>query len=140
MIQDIKLTDYIKTFGEHWADEMPENCPPEDVAIADEKIFYRLTINEDRIVPEDWNNYLTLYPERTFSAKEKILAAGLSLADSKEAAVKKMKLPKIKKRGLKGIASISIIPKDGVILQTKESSHYTWWRTTMCDLSKAKIV
>ena len=140
MIQNIKLTDYIKEYGEHWADEMPENCPPEDVAIANEDIFYRMTLNEERVVPEDWQNYLTLYPNKAYTEQQRICAAGLSLVNSKEAAVKKMKLPLIRKRGLKGIASISIIPEDGVILQTNSSGHYTWWCTTMCNLAKAIIV
>lgn len=59
MIKEIKLVTYIKEYGEHWADELPENCPPEDVCVADGDVFYRLTRNKDNIVPDDWQNNLT---------------------------------------------------------------------------------
>lgn len=141
MIQEIKLSDYINEYGEHWADEMPPNCPPEDVCVSHGDVFYRMTRNEDRIVPEDWLNYLTLFPHKKYSAGGLILAAGLSLVNSRDAAEKKMKLPYIKRQGFKGLATISIIQEDGVVLQTtNDTSHYTWWRTSMCDLAKTEIV
>lgn len=30
MLHQTTLTQYIEIYGEDWADEMPENCPPED--------------------------------------------------------------------------------------------------------------
>lgn len=140
MIKDIKLAAYIKKYGEHWADEMPENCPPEDVCIADNDVFYRFTKNEDTISPVDWQNYRTLFPKRSWTTEELILAAGLSLSDNPDRFLRERKLPGVKKRKWKGIAKISLIPEDGVILQTMSEHHYTWWRTTMCDLEKAELI
>lgn len=141
MIEALKLALYIKQHGEQWADELPDNCPPEEVYTASDETFYRMTFNEDRVVPEDWVNYLQLHPERNFTAEQRIYAAGLSLMDSEDAALNKMKLPGIKRLGFKGLAKISLIPEDGVILQTtNENSHYTWWRTRMCNLAKAEMV
>lgn len=141
MIQEIKLAAYIKTYGEQWADELPENCPPEDVSVANDDVFFRMTLNEDRTVPEDWVNYLTLYPNQNYSDEQRVYAAGLSVMDSQEAAENKMRLPWMKKKGFKGLAKISLIPEDGVVLQTtNETNHFTWWRTKMCNLAKAKMV
>ena len=67
MIEETKLAAYIKKYGEHWADEMPENCPPEDVCTADNDVFYRFTKKEDVIEPRDWMNYRTLYPKRRWT-------------------------------------------------------------------------
>ena len=43
MLQKFKLEAYIKLYGEHWADVLPENCPPEEVCTADNDVFYRFT-------------------------------------------------------------------------------------------------
>lgn len=140
MIQKIKLTAYIKQYGEHWADELPENCPPEDVCIAIHEVFYRLTRRNDAIVPEDWYNHLTLYPQIDFGGR-RVLAAGLSLWNSPERLLKERKLPVFKKNRCRGLAKIILIPEDGVVLQTgHENHHYTWWRTAMCNLAKAELV
>ena len=115
-----------------------------DVAIFgenDDDVFFRMTLNEDRTVPEDWVNYLTLYPNQNYTDEQRVNAAGLSVMDSQEAAENKMRLPWMKKRGFKGLAKISLIPEDGVVLQTSnETNHFTWWRTKMCNLAKAKMV
>lgn len=133
MLEEIKLSKYIEVYGEHWADELPENCPPEDVCVSKGDVFYRLTQNEDRIIPQDWFNYLTLFPGR-FKGRSLIKASGLSLFDSIDSLENTRKLPSLKDK--KGTAQISLIPKDGVIINTA-GHHYTWWRTTNCDLTKA---
>ena len=139
MIQEIKLSSYIESYGEHWAEALPENCPPEDVCIATDDVFYRFTLNEDSLVSADWHNHLTLFPDKAFTEQEKILASGLSMMDELESARKKLKLPGMKR--FKAIAQISLVPEDGVILQTGcKIHHFTWWRTTMCNLAKASIV
>ncbi len=141
MIQHIKLAAYISEYGEHWADELPENCPPEDVCVTNEDVFYRLVKYEDHIEPSDWQNYLTLFPHRKYSPEDRIFAAGLSMFDNQGAAEKRKNLPIMKRLGLNSLAKISLCPEDGVILQTyKDRSHYTWWRTTMCDLEKAELL
>lgn len=140
MIKEIKLVTYIKEYGEHWADELPENCPPEDVCVADGDVFYRLTRNKDNIVPDDWQNNLTLYPERKYNNNLRVYAAGLSLFDDLEALQNKMKLPAMKRLGMKGLAKIALEPEDGVVMPTFYESHHTWWRTTMCNLDKAELL
>lgn len=141
MLQETELAAYINTFGEQWADELPDKCPPNEVCVANDDVFFRMTLNKNRMVPEDWMNYLTLYPNANYSNEQRIYAAGLSIMDSQKAAEDKMKLPWIKKKGFKGLAMISLIPEDGVILQTfDEKNHFTWWRTKNCNLEKAKMI
>ena len=141
MIQEIKLAKYIKKYGEHWADDMPENCPPEDVCTADGDVFYRFTKKANVIEPRDWVNHRGLYPNRKWTKEELILASGLSLFDTPERILQERKLPGVRKLPWKGLAKISLIPLDGVILQTtKNVHHYTWWRTTLCNLEKAELI
>ena len=140
MIQNIKLTAYIKQYGEHWADELPENCPPEDVCIAENDDFYRLIHHTDYTIKDDWLNTITEQPKRKFSPEQIIFAAGISVLDNLEVAKVKLKMPFVKNKGLNGIAKISLIPEDGVVKQTFNESHHTWWRTTMCNLEKAETI
>jgi len=140
MIQEIKLTAYLKKYGEHWADKLPENCPPEDVCIADNDDFYRLIHHKDHATPEDWLNTITEQPQRKFTPEQVVYAAGMSVLDNLEVAKDKLKMPFMKNKGLTGIAKISLVPEDGVVMQTFYDSHHTWWRTTMCNLEKAETI
>ena len=140
MLQEIKLVAYIIQYGEHWADELPENCPPEDVCVANNDNFYRLIHHTDHTIPEDWLNTITEQTKRKFTSEQIIYAAGMSILNNPAIAREKLKMPLMKNKGLTGIARISLIPEDGVVLQTFSDSHYTWWRTTMCNLAKAEII
>lgn len=46
MIVEIKLADYISNYDDNWADELPENCPPEDVSISNGDLFIDLPIEK----------------------------------------------------------------------------------------------
>ena len=140
MLQEIKLAAYKKQYGEHWADELPENCPPEEVCIANNDVFYRLIHHTDHTTPEDWQNTITEQPKRKFTPEQIIYAAGMSVLNTEEVARDKLKMPFMKNKGLIGVAKISLIPEDGVVLQTFYESHYTWWRTTLCNLEKAELI
>lgn len=140
MLEEIKLEAYIKQYGEHWADALPDNCPPEDVCIANNEDFYRLVHHTDHTTPEDWLNTITEQPKRKFAPEMIIYAAGISVLNNVEVARDKLKMPLMKNKGLKSVAKISLIPEDGAVLQTFVYSHHTWWRTTMCNLGKAELV
>lgn len=140
MIQEIKLSKYIEEYGENWADELPENCPPEEVCISQGCTFYRYIANDSEIEERDWLNHIKRYPKIHFEGEKKIMAAGLSLQDDIDNARNNLLLPLIRKN-YKGLASINLLPVDGVLKQTtNDVHHYTWWRTNSCDLTKAQIV
>lgn len=61
MIEEIRLSDYISKYGDNWADNLPENCPPEDVSISNGDLFYRFTRRDDVITDDDWKNHLQLF-------------------------------------------------------------------------------
>ena len=58
MLNRYTLTQYIEMYGESWADEMPDNCPPENICISSNETFYRYTENEGTIVERDWLNHI----------------------------------------------------------------------------------
>ena len=137
MLQQIHIDEYIRLYGENWADSLPEGCPPESVCISGGDEFYRFTILPDRVSAQDWQNHLTLFPERKFDNIS--FAAGLSVQDNLDNAKRLKCLPYLRK--FKGIARISLVETDGVVLQTgRDAHHFTWWRTKMCDLTKAQMI
>ena len=103
MLEEIKLKDYIKKYGEHWADVLPEGCPPEEVCIANGDDFFRLVHHPDHTTPEDWLNNITEQPKRKFTPEQIIYAAGMSVLNNVEMAKDKLKMPLMKNKGLKGI-------------------------------------
>ena len=140
MLVPIILSDYVSTYGNDWADVLPDNCPPEKVFISNEDVFFRFIKNPDYVVEDDWKSYLVLKPNNSYSAEKRILAAGLSLYNDLQTATDKLKLHLFRNK-FKGLVRLSLIPEDGVVLQTfSDIHHYTWWRTNKCNLAKAQLV
>lgn len=136
MLKKDTLSHYKETHQIEWVNTFPENCPPEDILVPEDEEFYRLLINEDVVVEEDWKSQKELHPESTYSEENFINAHGLSIL--KEANHNLFKLPKYKK--FKGLAKIVLNPSDGVLKKTYGDKHYTWWRTTSFDENSVAII
>lgn len=137
MLKEDKLSHYIETYQIEWADPLPDNCPPEYILIPEAEEFYRLLLNEDKIVEDDWKTYTQLYPDQAYIGEKLILASGLSV--NKDGDFNRLTKLSYMKR-FKGIALIKLNPTDGVLKKTKGKNHYTWWRTTSFDTDKAEII
>lgn len=139
MLKEDTLTHYKEAHQIEWTNALPENCPPENILVPENEEFYRLLLNKDQIVDEDWKPYTELYPNKKYVGDQIIMANGLSISkndDFKELT----KLPHMKKM-FKGLAKIKLNPTDGVLKQTgKDDKHYTWWRTTSFDNNSAEII
>lgn len=136
MLKEDKLSHYIETYKIEWADSLPENCPPQDVLVPEEEQFYRLLLNEDIVVDEDWKSYAELYPGK-FLGDQLIMASGLSIFNTSDLSNLK-KFPSM--RRFKGVARIKLNPIDGVLKKTGRSNHYTWWRTTAFNADNVEII
>ncbi len=139
MLKEDTLSHYKEMYQIEWANVLPENCPPENILVPEDEEFYRLLINKDEIVSDDWKPYTQLYPEKKYLGEKLIMANGLSI--SKNSDFKSLtKLPALKKQ-FKGLAKITLNPTDGVLKKTgNDDKHYTWWRTTSFDESSAEII
>lgn len=128
MLMPKKLTEYIAEYHPQWSCEMPENCPPQDVLMATDHPFYRLSRNAVTYDQDDFRSYAELNPSRDWG-KMLPLAVGLSLIDDASKAVRNLRLPMF--RNYQGVIQLQLKPTDGVLQQTgAHRSHYTWWRTT----------
>ena len=138
MLTDDNLTHYKTVYNVDWVGNLPENCPPEDILVPNNEVFYRLLLNKDHFVDNDWKTYIELYPNKKYIGENFILAHGLSiLHDGNFNKLKK--LPQLKK--FNGIAKIRLNPIEGVIKKSCSStSHYTWWRTTAFNINSAEII
>ncbi|OLN25952.1 hypothetical protein [Desulfosporosinus metallidurans] len=102
----------------------PKDCPPAN-AKPEELCVYRYC--EGQSVTE--NDFLSYYQIDPIKFKDNILAYGLSVLLDKQACVKGMKLPAIKKKFKSFATGITYI-ESGKIKRTptnKIQSHCTWW-------------
>lgn len=138
MLKECKIYNYVKEYGECWTCTMPTGCPPEDILVASEHPFYRMASSAESYDENDFKSYAELNPQKDWGEMLP-LAVGLSLIDNIDKAKKNLKLPMFKR--FKGIITITLNPKDGVEKQTGvHTSHFTWWRTTMFDMSNLKMI
>lgn len=136
MLKTDTLSHYKETHQIEWANNLPDNCPPENILVPEEEEFYRLLINEDVITQDDWKSQKELHPNSPYKGEDLINAHGLSIL--KEADHNIFKLPRYKR--FKGLAKIILNPSDGVLKKTYGDKHYTWWRTTLFDENSAEII
>ena len=70
MLKSYKIQDYINTFSPEWICEMPNGCPPDDVLVAFNHIFYRLAILPDSYDENDFKSYAEIDTQRNWGGKD----------------------------------------------------------------------
>lgn len=138
MLTFYKIEDYCKEYKPTWAVQMPDGCPPDEVLVPSEHPFFRLAKQPDTFSVDDFKSYAEVDPTRNWGALLP-LAVGLSIIDNEKKARKNLKLPMF--RQFNGIIALVLNPTDGVVKQTGlHRSHYTWWRTTLFQISNQKML
>lgn len=138
MLNKDTLENYQAAHQIEWANTLPEGCPPENILIPENEEFYRLTIEPDKVTEDDFKTYVELFPQKTFKGQLAIFATGLSVLSS-DNPQGLLKLPGMEK--FKGVAKLTLTPKDGVMMKSGgKPYHYTWWRTTAFDIQSAVIL
>lgn len=107
-----------------WAENLPEQCPPEQAAPPDGDKFYRF-ISAIPIKEDDFYSQKKLKPLRVFKDLNECITRSVSLFNDLSVAKKKLLLPA--HRGKK-ILEITLPTESGVILQTLGKNHISWWR------------
>ena len=139
MLAKTSLTEYLKLYTVQWKNVMPEGCPPSDILIPQEHLFYRYMLQSDKCTDEDFKTYRQLNPAKDWGDLLP-LASGLSVIDDFSKARRNLKLPMLRNK-FKGIGELMLNPEDGVVKQTgAHLSHYTWWQTTSFDINNVKIM
>lgn len=133
-----KIQDYLKENRVTWACNMPEGCPPEDILVPSDHMFYRYALNKDSYSADDFMSYAESNPKKDWGEMLP-LAVGLSVLADAQRAKQNMKLPMLRK--FNGIIALSLNPIDGVVKQTgAHKTHYTWWRTTSFNMSNLNML
>lgn len=118
----------------NWTEPLPEQCPPAQAVKPDGQTFYRLTENS---VPSenDFRSLMALFPLRRFP--DQCIARAVSIWDDPVRCSDLRKLPR--HRG-KTLVAFKLDASDGVIQQTFQAGHYSWWRTNAFDVASASQV
>lgn len=110
-----------------WPEYFPRECPPVDARRDNIEVF-RLV---DGCPPStaDFRPTLVEYPHRNFEGEKRCAACGVSVFRDVKDIIRKRSLYKPLRD--KKIAVGRISHEDGLVLETFEPSHLTWWLQTL---------
>ena len=108
----------------HWDEELPDACPPEDAWDPEGRAFFRM-VESSPPTDRDFWSHRRIWPDRKFSTSE-CRARSVSLFERVDDCTKLRKLPLHKD---KFVVRVRLPSGSGVLKQTGEYSHHSWWRT-----------
>ena len=109
-----------------WPDYFPDRCPPSD-ARTDSIEAFRL-VGSAPPAPVDFLPLLIEAPHRGFTPEKLCMACGVSVFRTAADAIRTKN--RFKPLRAKHVARGRIEPEDGLILETGQPTHATWWLQT----------
>lgn len=120
-----------------WAENLPEDCPPQEAFAPQEQVFYRLGNNPP--VEYDFDSHRKRQPDTFFKVSE-CQARSLSVLDTLESAEAFRKLPALRNKNL-AIIKMVLNESDGLVLQTgNNKNHFSWWKSAKFVLQNFEIL
>ena len=110
------------TNGFEWAEDLPEECPPEHATNPNGETYYRMVETVPPTIT-DFRSSRVMYPDKSFKVDE-CRARSCSLFSDLDACMQKLKLPTQKG---KKIVMITLDPTSGVLAKTGGKNHFSWW-------------
>lgn len=119
-----------------WFEELPSQCPPADAMPAQGR-FFRIA----KGLPTESEDYFSqrhLQPDKVFIGEgiDECIVRSVSLFNDLEVAKMRLRLPKFRNQI---IVAVDLEPVDGVMKKTFGLSHFSWWRSTDFNFSKATL-
>lgn len=119
-----------------WFEELPSQCPPADAMPAQGR-FFRIA----KGLPKESEDYFSqrhLQPDKVFIGEgiDECIVRSVSLFNDLEVAKMRLRLPKFRNQI---IVAVDLEPVDGAIKKTFGLSHFSWWRSTDFNFSKATL-
>jgi len=113
-----------------WAEELPDECPPDKTMVPEGELFYRLvsTLPPTEV---DFLSHRALNPTKEYNTNE-CIARAVSILDSEKNCELMRKFPAQKN---KRMVCFPLSAASGVIQQTgRNKGHYSWWRSALFDV------
>ncbi len=126
MLAAIKSSLETTTRMTKWPAYFPEQCPPADARNDNVQVF-RL-VDGTPLSAEDFRPTIVEQPHRPFQPEKLCAACGVSVFRSVQDVIKKRE--RFKPLRSKKIACGRITESDGLVLETFEPTHMTWWLQT----------
>lgn len=108
----------------NWFEELPEKCPPDDSFAPQGQTFYRLVSNQP-VKSEDFVSQAQSASLKFKNFDPCILRAVSIFLDKKDCE----KIGKLPRHQHKLVHAITLAEGDGLVKQTFNPSHYSWWRS-----------
>lgn len=109
----------------NWHEDLPQNCPPSDAESPDGRTFYRLC----KTNPADTADFISKHqenPNNTFAGVSTCILRAVSIWNDKNKCAEQRKF---KTQRDKLVGEIILSEHDGLVKQTFQPSHYSWWRS-----------
>lgn len=104
-------------------EDLPESCPEDGAEAVDNVAFYRF-VSSNPATDSDFLSHRKKYPKKKFQVSE---CRAMSLSVFKVSDILDLtKLPAIK--GIR--ATVTLSTQDGLVKQTGDGGHHSWWRST----------
>lgn len=118
-----------------WYEALPEQCPPGDAFTPKEFVCYRLCEGE-QATSDDFLSHRHLNPLKKFKTPE-CRARSISVFKSIDDL---SNIRKLAAHRHKAVARVTLNSVDGVVKQTGQRTHFSWWRSNGFDVEKATEV
>lgn len=120
-----------------WFEDLPRECPPADAMECGGR-YYRVSWGNPATTA-DFFSQRRLAPEKVFLGEgiDECVVRAVSVFADLEDACRLLKHPKFKNAK---VALLKLEQQDGKIKKTFKRSHHSWWRSSMFDVSSAKII
>ncbi|MFH0924934.1 MAG: hypothetical protein V1872_04765 [bacterium] len=107
-------------------EDLPQNCPPSDAFLPDNKLFYRL-VESYPPKEKDFLPYWNLYPKKRNQFPE-CIARAISVFSELRSCENIKKIAYFRKNNFK-VISIKLNEDAGLVKQTQsDSTHFSWWK------------
>lgn len=117
-------------------EELPDQCPPKDASEQNNKAYYRLCL-ESPAGENDFLSHRALNPKQRYSVPE-CRTRSLSVFRS-PAKVKNLQKSGRFKKKTTFVGKVTLTNQDGVVKQTGNAGHYSWWRSDTFDVTTCQI-
>jgi len=122
----------------NWSEQLPDKCPPDNAIVPDGSIFYRLC-KSDPPTEIDFNSKRALHPTQLFKNVSECQARSLSVWNDLGECLNIVKLPCHRKKQ-PIVMQLALKSGDGLILQTFNPNHFSWWRTQSFDIALVAVI
>lgn len=122
----------------NWTEELVEKCPPDNAFDPNGLTFYRLA-KSNPPTEIDFHSQRKTNPNANYTNVSECISRSLSIWDDIDKCLNILKLPRHRNKAPL-VMQLNLVTGDGLVLQTFQPNHYSWWRTNNYNVDSTPII